>query len=289
MLKDYAPHVSNQLLARHAWVKFFPLLGVVVAALSALFFWMPYGIDWHWTYRPAALAVLGGESPYSVEIYYAAPWAAWLLIPIAVLPTMVGRVAIFLLGVAAYTYTAWKLGARRGPSLLFLCSTAVIGCLINGNIEWMALLGIVCPPWLGLILLAVKPQVGAGLGVYWLVTIWREHGFKKVILTFTPVTVLLIVSVLLYGLWPLRFSQTVAWSTSNGTLFPYGIILGVVILAEALRRRHSRAALASGPFFSPYVLSFTWIAMLAYLLDRPRLLAVAVVVLWIPTLLEAFS
>lgn len=268
--------------------KMLVLILLVLILLPFLYVSLPHNLDWHDTYRPAALAVLHGQSPYTVEIYYAAPWAAWLLIPIAVLPTGLGQMVIFLTGLMTYVFLLRRLGAPPVSMLLFMSSAAVIGCLINGNIEWMALLGAVLPPQIGLIFLAVKPQVGFGLGVYWLITIWRERGFRQVVITFAPVTALLLLSFLLYGLWPLRFSQTVAWSSDNVTLFPYGVVLGLVILVQALRTGDSRAALASGPFFSPYVIHFTWAAMLAYLLPKPRLLLAAVLALWVPIVLKTF-
>ena len=266
---------------------------ILLILLAPVLLWLlyvslPHNLDWHDTYRPAALAVLRGQSPFTVEIYYAAPWAAWLLIPIAVLPTPIGQMMMFLVGVAAYTYIVLRLGAPPVSRLLFMSSAAVIGCLINGNIEWMALLGAVLPPQIGLIFLAIKPQVGLGLAVYWLVTIWRDQGFRRMVITFAPVTVLLLLSFLLYGLWPLRFSQTVAWSSDNVTLFPYGIVLGIVILVQALRTADARAALASGPFFSPYVIHFTWACMLVYFLQKPKLLLLAVLALWVPIVLKTF-
>jgi hypothetical protein len=230
------------------------------------------------------MAVLQGKSPYSVEIYYAAPWAAWLLIPIAILPTIWGKISVFLLSLAAYIFTAYRLGAKPLAIILFLGSSPVIGCLFNGNIEWMPLLGAVLPPQIGLIFLAVKPQIGAGLALYWLITIGREQGIRKMTQTFAPVAILLLVSFGFYGFWPLRFSQAVAWNPHNSSLFPYGVGLGLILLFEALRTREPKTALASGPFLSPYVLLFTWAATLTALLHRPKVLAVAVVILWIPVI-----
>jgi hypothetical protein len=263
------------------------LLGVLLLSLlSLLYFSVPYGLDWQHTYRPAALAIVQGKSPYSVSIYYAAPWAAWMLIPIAVLPSIMGRMVLFLLGLASYMCIVYRLGTKSFSAIIFLCSPAVIGCLINGNIEWLALLGAALPPQIGLILLAIKPQVGIGLGMYWFVTIWREQGLKKLLWTFAPVGTVLTLSFLMYGWWPLRFSQTISWSTANDSLFPYGVILGCGMLIEALRKRDMKAALASGPLLSPYVLSFTWAATLVYLLKKPKLLIVAVIALWIPDFLK---
>jgi hypothetical protein len=262
---------------------------LLILTLPVLYFGLPVGLDWHDTYRPAALAVVAGESPYSVEIYYAAPWAAWILAPIAVLPYWTGRLITFLIGLWAFAFVAWRAGATRWTLIVFLCSAGVVGCLNNGNIEWMPLLGVVCPPWLGLILAAIKPQVGIGLGLYWLVCITREKGWTATILAFAPVTVLLLISFLIYGFWPLRFEQTLAWSVDNTALGLQSLFVGAVLWVRSVRQRDERMALAAGPVLSPYVLQFTWSACLLGLLAHPLELLAAVVCLWIPVILRVFT
>lgn len=233
--------------------------------------------------------MINGQSPYTIEIYYAAPWAAWLLVPFAILPYSLGRLLTFLLGLAAFAIVAWRAGATPAATIIFLCSAAVIGCLNNGNIEWMPLLGLICPPWLGMILLAVKPQVGIGLGVFWVITTWRESGWRQVMWTMAPVMALLVISILIYGLWPLRFRQTLAWSVDNTALGMQAIFIGAVLLVRSLRTRDQAMALAAGPFLSPYVLQFTWSACLVGLLTHPWELLAAVVCLWIPVLVRIFT
>src|SRR5688572_12704550 len=98
------------------------LLALLVNFLPVLYWGLPIGVDWHNTYRPASLAVLAGESPYSIEIYYAAPWAAWILAPFAVLPYPMGRLITFLLGLFAFAFVAWRAGATPITMIIFLCS-----------------------------------------------------------------------------------------------------------------------------------------------------------------------
>lgn len=262
---------------------------ISVIAVWAMAKYLPVGLDWRDTYRPAALAMLNGESPFSVEIYYAAPWALVLLMPFAMMPYEIGRAGVFVLGLAAFAYVGYRMGARRWTMALFLCSAAVVGCLNNGNIEWMPLLGIVLPPQFGLILLAVKPQVGVGLAFFWLFIIWKRDGFLVTARTFAPVTILMLISFAVYGPWPLRFGQTIAWSADNTSLGWYGMALGWALLARSIRKGDEGMALASGPLLSPYVLQFTWSAVLVYLLRRPVELAGAVAILWVPVLLRVIG
>jgi len=265
------------------------LATLIVIILPLLYIALPVGIDWRDTYRPAALAIVEGKSPYSVEIYYAAPWAAWLLVPLAILPYTLGRLIIFLVSLMAFAFVAWRLGAKPLSMLVFLCSAAVIGCLNNGNIEWMALLAVVSPMWLGLILIAVKPQVGIGLGLYWAVVAWKEKGIRHVLWSVVPVAALTLWSFVLYGFWPLRFSQTLAWSVDNTSLGLQSLFVGAVLLVRSVRVQNKSMAMAAGPFLSPYVLQFTWSACLVGLLDSPAELLAAVICLWIPVIWRIVS
>lgn len=265
------------------------LVFLTLVSLPLLYISLPIGLDWRDTYRPAALAILEGRSPYSVDIYYAAPWGAALLIPFAVLPYTIGRFLLFLFSLGSFALVGIKLGARPGSLVIFLTSAAVAGCLNNGNIEFLPLLGAIAPPWLGLILIAIKPQVGVGLAVYWAWSIWREKGFRAVLLTFLPVSLILSASFIIYGPWILRFSQTLAWSVDNTSLGLLGLALGLPVLLGAIRRRSPELALASSPLLSPYALQFTWVSLLASLLERPRALLLASIALWIPVILRVLE
>lgn len=255
---------------------------------SLLYDALPIGIDWRNTYRPAALAMARGESPYSVPIFYAAPWGAALLIPFALLPYEIGRILLFVASLVSFAWVGIRLKASPISLVLFLTSAAVMGCLNNGNIEFLPLLGVIAPPWLGLILFAIKPQVGVGLAVFWVFWIWREEGIRAVIRTAFPVSLMLSASFVLYGFWPLRFEDTLARSVDNMSFYPWSLPLGVVLLFIGIYLKWNTTALAASPLLSPYVLQFTWVSLLVELLDRPRLLFFAWVALWIPVLLRIF-
>jgi hypothetical protein len=278
----------------HKWEKIDIRFAAIPLLLLALcLYWardaLPIGLDWRDTYRPAALAMARGESPYSIPIYYAAPWGAALLIPFALLPYEIGRFLLFFVSLLAFAFIPIRLGTfQRYPlaAVLFLTSAAVVGCLNNGNIEFLPLLAIVCPPWLGLILIAIKPQVGLGLAIFWGIQIWRYKGPRAVLWSFLPVSLMLIGSFIIYGAWPLRFSQTLALSVDNTSFFPWSVPLGIILLYVGVYLNWNTTALAASPLLAPYVLQFTWSALLVECLDRPRLLFFAWVALWVPVILR---
>lgn len=249
------------------------------------------GYDWTHTYRPAALAMARGESPYAVDIYYAAPWAVIPLIPFALLPEKLGNAAIFLLGLSAFACIAYQLNPKPGAIVVFLLSAPVVGCLIWGNIEWMPLLGLVLPVPIGLVFAIIKPQVGVGLTVYWFFHLMKTRGAAGTVKAFLPVTLITLLSFRLYGFWPLRFQDTLALSADsaaqyNTSLWPYGIFIGIWLLYKAVQNQKSETAVAASPFLSPYVLQYTWVAALAGVIHAPLELLLVSIGLWIPVVMR---
>ena len=74
------------------------LLSAILILIVLAYAYLPDGIDWRDTYRPAALKLLAGQSPYDVLIFFAAPWGLIPLAPFALLPVRFGRVALFVVG-----------------------------------------------------------------------------------------------------------------------------------------------------------------------------------------------
>jgi hypothetical protein len=195
--------------SRHIFL--FLLFILLAAALGyGLSFILGPGIDWTQTYRPAALSLLAGQSPYAVEIYFAAPWAVIPLLPFALLPEAVGRGMLFVLGLGVFAWTGYKLGAPPYALGAFLLSPQVIHCLLNSNIEWLALAGLLMPPWLGLIFLLIKPQIGLASAVYLAVLAFQRGGVKETLKTLAPAAVLTLGSILLYGFWPANVSTVLS-------------------------------------------------------------------------------
>lgn len=249
------------------------------------------GMDWRYTYRPAALAMAYGESPYSVKIFYAAPWALIPLIPFALLPFDIGNVGVFLLGFSAFAYVAHKLGAGPGSMSVFLLSASVMGCLVYGNIEWMPLLGFVLPAPIGLIFAVIKPQIGIGIVIYWFIHTLKSQGIRAVVKTFAPVVTLTLLSFWMYGFWPLLFQKTMQQSAQssvayNTSLWPQGIFIGAWLLYKSIQKDKPEMAMASAPFLSPYALQFTWVAVLAGLIRAPLELLIVSLALWIPVVMR---
>jgi hypothetical protein len=267
-------------------LKFLAIWLLIFISIFIVVHFVPYGVDWRTVFRPAARALLRLESPYSIDGYYNPPWAALALVPLAVLPESVGYAMVFLLSLASFSYTAYRLNARPSIIVVFLFSPPVLHSLLNGNIDALTVLGFVLPKQIGLFFILIKPQIGIALAFYWLFEAWRQGGIREVSRTFAPVTMILIVSFFIYGLWPLRFEQEIdLWW--NASLWPASIPVGIALLIGAIIRKKKEYAIAASPFLSPYVLLHAWVGVLLALVSRVPQTLIAVIGLWVVVVLRS--
>ena len=261
-------------------------VGVVMTAA-----YLPSAIDWDRHYAPAARALAAGRSPYVDTGFVNPPWTLLPLLPFTADVTA-GRAGLFVLSRVVYALVAMcadpsgRTDASPVALGLFLVSPTVLHTLLNGNVEWLVLLGLLLPPRWGLFLVLIKPQVGAGVALWWSVESWREGGWRQVVKTVWPVTAALVGSVVVFGLWPLRAAghPEQGW---NASLWPWSLPLGLGLLAYGVLKRDMRAALGAAPFCSPYVLLHAWTGAVLALVGWTWALALVVVGLWGLVLLAA--
>lgn len=251
---------------------------------------IPPAIDWTITFRPAALTLLSGLSPYGRVYYVHAPWTLIPLIPLALLPEAVGRVMLIFCGLASYTFVAHKLGAKLIAVAFLLGSPLVMHVLLNGNMDWLAILGFILPPQIGLFFISIKPQIGIAVAPFWLIEAWREGSWRQALKTFAPFTVVLLLSFAIFGFWPLEtVREDIASVYYNASLWPMSIPVGLALFVTALRRRKIEFAMAASPCLSPYLLFYSWGgALLAIIRSTPETIA-AVIGLWILVAIRSFA
>lgn len=243
--------------------------------------------DWTSIYRPVTLTFFHGGSPYGGTGYYNPPWLLLPLLPLALLPYQLGRFLFFMVSLAGFAFIARRLTSNPLTIVLFLSSVPVFFCLHQGNIDWIPMLAFVTPAPFALILAVIKPQIGAGIALYWLFESWRQGGPRLVIRNFLPVSLLLIASFVFYGLWPMSFSSK-AVASWNVSLFPYLIPIGVLLVFLAIRRSQQQPAMAAGICFAPYFSMLSVASMLTALLEQPTLMVTAWAVLWSGQVLSFF-
>lgn len=263
------------------------LIGLSIALLLPIIYYtLPYGLDFQRDYRPAALVMLRGEYR-SFPGFYKPPWTLIPFIPLALLPERLGRFVLFLLGISGFSYILYKVKAKPIPALLFLTSPSVIGCLYNANVDFLPLLALFVPVPIGLLFAIIKPQVGIGIVLYHFYMSWKVRGSRGLVRTFLPMGLFIIFSVLLYG-FPSSHSSNLVAEWFNLSLFPYTIVVGLLLLGDGIRKENPVSAIASSPFFSPYFTSFSLVGLLLALFERPILLVLAWILLWVLNLLPLF-
>jgi hypothetical protein len=268
------------------------LIGITAAITLGMSFvlapYLPPAIDWTTAFRPATLALLSGRNPYENHLMIHAPWAMIPLIPLALLPESVGRVMLVFCGLASYAYVAYKLGAKPIAIAFLLISPPVLHVLLNGNLDWLAALGFIAPPQIGLFFISIKPQMGIAVAPFWLVQAWQQGGWLQVVKTFAPFTLILVLSLLLFGLWPLGSTRTADYWW-NASLWPMSIPVGLALFVTSIRKQKIEYAMAASPCLSPYVLFHSWVGVvLAIVSSIPETIA-AVIGLWILIAIRYFS
>lgn len=258
----------------------FLLLLLLLLLVYVLSRWLPAAVDWSLFFRPAALELLRGASPYNVVGFPSPPWLLPPILPLALLPEAVGRALFFLLNLSAFAFTAHYLGAKPLTMFFFLLSPPVLHSLLNGNVDGLVVLGFVLPPPIGLFFLSIKPQIGAGVAFFWLVEAWRTGGVKQVVRTFAPITAAWLAAFAIFGVWITRWEQEIdLWW--NASAWPLSIPVGLALLVTAVRTRRIQFAMPAGACLSPYVLLHAWVGALTALIKLPAEMAAAVLGLWL--------
>lgn len=248
---------------------------------------MPIGLDWL-NILPSVKEFLSGGNPYSVGQVFEPFWTYIILSPLAFLPFWVGRVILFLVSLIVFAYSAIRLGATRWQLIFFILSSAVVGCLNNGNLDWLVTAGLWMPPQIGLFFVMMKPQVGIGLLIFWSWQTWKNDKFPGLIKLLGPISLAYLISFWLYGLWPLRM-LSLPDADINMSTFPYGIWAGLALLYISMKDNDKNLAAISSVFFAPYISQFSYSVVLLSSFKNKIVFALIWVGLWIPVLMRVFS
>jgi hypothetical protein len=253
---------------------------LIVMIIAGYFINFPI-YDWLENYRGPILTLISGHNPYRPGIgMYVPPWFLFILAPIAVLPERLSSAVMFALAVTSLFWMSRKMGARLLITLIFMLSYPVVTLYIHRQLEWLVLLGYFLPPPLGLFLVLGKPQAGIGIAIYWLIEGFQVGGIWEIIKRFAPVGIAFIVSFIIYGFYLGRsfYQMGQAWDES---IWPYGIPMGVYLLATAIRSKNGKLSISTSPFISPYLAGYTWTVGLFGLISNNIEFALACLSTWV--------
>jgi hypothetical protein len=147
---------------------------IAISLLIVFLIWfeyqyLPIGVDWVESFRPATLEFMAGRSPYTVEGFFNPPWMLIPFIPFAILPIKISNLILVDIGLLCFLFIVFRLKIRPLIALLFLLFPTTLVVLHTVNIEWLVILGLVFPPQIGLFFILIKPQVGIAMAIYWLI------------------------------------------------------------------------------------------------------------------------
>lgn len=242
------------------------MASVIVFVLS--WFFLPEGgFDWRNDIGPAARS--WWPNPW-IHGFPQAPWAAALVSPLASAPD---RLATALTNGFCMLVLAAVARRYRGPewtAILVYLTPAGYWFFVNGQTEWLALLGLTFYNGLDPILLLIKPQVAAGVLVPRIAR--AGDSWKKYLL---PGAIIVAFSIIVWPLWPLRiwqqFSGVLIGSEWNSSIWPWGILVGLLLLWIAMRTRDDVWGIVASPFLFPYVNIHSFLGLLIVLAARwPR-------------------
>ena len=266
---------------RPGWRSIVLSLGaLLLVGLSVPF--LDVGIDWHTHLRPATLAFLHLRNPYAVPGTFNPPWVFPLLAPLALLPPRLGGALLFWLALATWVFVTHRITqGNRAAIVAVVLSPLVINGLLARNVDFLALWGLFLPPPWAVLFFTIKPQVGGAVLIPILWQAFRQGGWKQAGRVLWFPTLLTLLSVIAYGPWPLAARQALhlTWNASPWRILGWpSLLVGVALLRLALTRKSRlatwRIAMAASPFFSPYVGTQSWVAVLPALMNTPFLYVV---------------
>lgn len=260
-------------ITRHSLMQW-TLVGLAVLALILAFSLLPLpgGIDWE-TFVGAAQRVWTGQPLYGELVsdhshFYNPPWVAVLLAPFAWLPFRLSwaMLAVASLVVMMALMRHWQGGLVR--TILVLLSPATIYILLHGEIDALALGGILLPQEWWVLVALTKPQVTIGL----IFGVPR----KKWLVSLAVTVAVLSISLLWFGNWPqtlITQPNSLVEQTWNlwAYLWPWQVPAGVTLILLGITRCDERLLVAASPFLSPYATTSSllgpWMATTLFLTE----------------------
>ena len=221
--------------------------------------------------------------PYLVRGFVYPPWTAILLAPFGLLPLLLATLLELCLYFAIVSAVIFKFGGNRRTLLIALTSFVALDAALELNIDWLVYVGLLVPPAFSGVFLLIKPQDALG---YWL-SLKRQVFVRAMIL----VMVVLIISLVIWGPWPLRMWDAIRVNTLGKSYnmaplallpWPIAVAIGLGIGWVAFKRRDPALSILAGLFFIPYTTLYALLLPLALLAVRyPRVALVVTVVVWI--------
>ncbi len=263
--------IASQVLALWWWG-----VGIILRELG-VFVWADQEIF----FRPV---VDNFFHPYNVAVVMP-PWMVVFLAPFRFVPLLASTLLQTALFFAIFTAVIFKFGGRMGATLIVLTSYIAMDAIIQMNLEWVVLLGLLVPLRWSAPMLAIKPHIAFG---YYFGFPWRR---------WVPVAVVgaavFLISLVVWWLWPLDFvAMLQVWedhvtrvynAAPSGWMTPFvSVPIGIALAIWAYRRQDPLLGIMSGVFITPYIAFYSLVIPFAMLAIRlPKIALVISVMIWV--------
>lgn len=238
---------------------------------------LPFAVDYENVYRPAIQAWINGANPYTVFGFYNPTWVLALLAPLGLLPVELGRFLFFAISLGLLLFVTWRLKAHPVGQIAVVLSPLAFDSLVWGNIESIVLLGLVLPLPVGLILLALKPQMTWGAMAWLIYRAWKK---KELFRSILPLGVITLGSWWLYGFYPMIWQRYSSEAGLNFSFFPYLLPLGLVLLWRAFQTHRLGYALAASPMFFQTLTPTVWLVEFVAIISLTSEVCLATLATW---------
>jgi hypothetical protein len=231
------------------------LLTALLVGVASFVLLLRGGMDWREDIAPGAQH---WWAPWE-EGLPLAPWSAFLFwvpsrLPPRLATAAVNASAVIIIGAL---FRAHRIDAKWAV----LIALTPFACSMYGNAQTDALLmlGLLLPRGFGLPVLIAKPQIGFGA----IFANLHKDRWQRLL----PLACVFLLSLALWGFWPihlLRFRAALSGDW-NGATWPYGIPVGIAMLAFSWWKRDEEMGVMASQFLSPYVNLSTYVVTLTML------------------------
>lgn len=238
---------------------------VPVIVLLAFAFAFPIGRDWT-VYNVTSLEQL--QTPYDIPSFHGMPFAFFAL-PHALLNIDIGNAVNLALNILVIAAVARVYADKQWHIAVAITMTSPMGAnlIMSNNIDWIPLSAFLFADWLAYPLLAMKPNVLAGMAII---------RFKRnpSLLPLIPLIAVLIASVLIWGAWWQHLGSGLMGVPWNFAPFPYMIPAGLFLLWKAWQSEDEIMAACATPFLVPYFAPYSLTGLHVLLASRYRRAAI---------------
>lgn len=238
---------------------------------------------WHDQVNIFRASVQAIADPYTVSGFVHAPWVTLLIAPFSWLPLEISTLLQSGLLFGLITLVVFKFGGDWKVVVIALTSFVALDAVLEMNVDWCVIIGLVVPVEYSAPFLLIKPQLA--LGYYFSTP--REKWLRTGIIA----VITLVVSLVIWGNYIARIISLVP-TLSIGRSFniaplhllpwPISLAIGLVLAYLAFRRRDPPLGIIAWFFFTPYVSFYSLVLLLAMVAIRFRLLAIIITAsLWV--------